>query len=106
LPLCRSSESFRAGAKDFFTDGLATTLSEIFRHTKNFLFANVPQANRFWKPAAIRARLAGTSLALNPFSRRMQWREPFGQLRTENREGRHTAERGGVCIRVYPKNRS
>jgi|GEM_PF-4487423 len=31
----------------------------------------------------------------------MQRRELCRQLRPENREGRHAAERGGVCVRVY-----
>ena len=65
---------------------------EFYYARPDFFLADIPQAKRRGEPAVIRTRSVGTGPAFDPFRRRMQRREPFGQLRSEKGERRHAAK--------------
>ncbi len=70
---------------------------EFFHARPDFRFTDVPQTVRRRIPAVIRARHVRTDPAFHPLRRRMERRKPFRQLRAEEGEGGHAAERREVA---------
>src|SRR5260370_32116594 len=58
----------------------------------DLLLGDVPQTLRSRKAAIIGAGPIRTGLAFDPLGCRVEGNKPFGQLRAEDRQGRHAAE--------------
>src|SRR5262249_38130135 len=76
--------------------GLQRSGNKIVEQRPHFLLGRIDHTASGLEAAIIRARFEGAGLTVDPSRPRMQRGEPFRQLRTENRKGRHPAERGQV----------
>ena len=70
------------------------TLNKWLNAGPDFVFGDIPQADRNREAAVIGARLVGTCFALVKLRGGMDWREPLGDLRAEESECRDAAKRG------------
>jgi len=81
------------GLRQHWVGSRKVPADEWFNVTPNFLFGDVPQAERHREAAVIRAGFVRACLAFERFRGRMERCKPFGQLRAEKRKGGDAAKR-------------